>query len=174
MGELFLIQNMFSGSVLPEKQGKMKKKKLFQKSGIFPMDSPTTENDETFPIVRNKIDRHGLQQYLKDFKEYITDEHKGKASATYKLFEETLWYLRHATSNYRSRTGFQWKFKRIGVELNGVVVGKDRTRVGVGVEIQKIEVELEGVGVGVEIQTVGVKLKGVEVEIWSGVKWIWS
>ena len=31
---------MFSGSVLPEKQGKMKKKKLFQKSGIFPMDSP--------------------------------------------------------------------------------------------------------------------------------------
>ena len=106
-----------------------------------------TENDETFSIVRNKIGRHGLQQYFKNFKEYIIGEHKGKASTTCKLFEETLWHLRHTTSNYRSRTGFQSKFERIGVELNGVGVGKDRTRVGVGVEIQKIGVELEGVGV---------------------------
>ena len=67
----------------------------------------TTENDETFSIVRNKIGRHGLQQYFKNFKEYITGEHKGKTSPTCKLFEETLWHLRHATSNHRSRTGFQ-------------------------------------------------------------------
>ena len=30
----------------------------------------TTENDETFSIVRNKIARHDLQQYFKNFKEY--------------------------------------------------------------------------------------------------------
>ena len=131
------------------------------------IEIPTTENGETFSIVRNKIGPHDLQQYFKNFKEYITGEHNGKTSANCKLFEETLWHLRHATSNYRSRTGFQWKFERIGVELNGVGVGKDRTRVGVGVEIEKIGMELEGVGVevGVEIQKVGVELKGAGVEI---------
>ena len=43
--------------------------------------------------------------------------------------------------------GFEWKFERIGVELNGVGVGKNRIRVRVGVEIQKVEVELRRVGV---------------------------
>ena len=56
----------------------------------------TTENDETFSIVRNKIGRHGLQQYFKNFEEYITAEHKGKASANCKPVEETLRHLRHA------------------------------------------------------------------------------
>ena len=82
----------------------------------------TTENDETFSIARYKIGCHGLQQYFKNFKEYITGEHKGKISPTCKLVEETLWHLRQLTSNYRSRTGFQWKFERIGVELKGVGV----------------------------------------------------
>ena len=50
----------------------------------------TTENDETFSIVRNKIGRHDLQKYFKNFKEHIKGEHKGKTSATYKLFEDTL------------------------------------------------------------------------------------
>ena len=47
----------------------------------------TTENDETFSIVKNKIRRQGLKQYFKNFNEYITDEHKGKTSATCKLCE---------------------------------------------------------------------------------------
>ena len=59
---------MFSGSVLPGKQGKMKKKKLFQKSGIFPMDSPYTQSnncnyvfpaeDSTVSICRVGYDVH--------------------------------------------------------------------------------------------------------------------
>ena len=65
----------------------------------------TTKNDEAFSIVRNKIGRHGLQQYFKSFKEYSIDEHKGKTLATCKLFEEILWHLRHATLNYRSWYG---------------------------------------------------------------------
>ena len=102
----------------------------------FPNDTIFQENlfyIVTISIVRNKIGRHDPQQCFKNFKEYITGEHKGKTSANCKLFQETLWHLRHATSNYRSRTGFQWKFERIGVELN---------RVGVGVEIQKVRVEI--------------------------------
>ena len=39
MDEFLLIQNIFSGSVLPAKQDKTKEKKLFQKSSIFPMNS---------------------------------------------------------------------------------------------------------------------------------------
>ena len=50
----------------------------------------TTENDETFSIVKHKIGRQGLEQYFKNFKEYITGEHKGKTSATCQLCEETV------------------------------------------------------------------------------------
>ena len=48
MDEFLLIQNMFSGSVLREKHEKMKKKRPFQKSGIFPMDSPISINFKLF------------------------------------------------------------------------------------------------------------------------------
>ena len=51
----------------------------------------TTENNETFSKVKNKIGRQGLEQYFKNFKEYITDEHRGKTSATRKLCEEILY-----------------------------------------------------------------------------------
>ena len=67
----------------------------------------TTENDEAFSIVKNKIALQDLEQYFKNFKEYITDEHKGKTLATCKLCEETVWHLRHVTSDYSSRTGFE-------------------------------------------------------------------
>ena len=50
----------------------------------------TAENDETFSIVKNKIGRQSLEQYFKNFKEYITGEHKDKTSATCKLCEETV------------------------------------------------------------------------------------
>ena len=69
-------------------------------------------------MAKNKISRQGLEQYFKNFKEYTAGEHKGKTSATCKLCEETVWHLRHATSNSRSREGFEWKFERIGVELD--------------------------------------------------------
>ena len=54
----------------------------------------TTENDETFSIVKNKIDRQDLEQYFKNFKEYITGEHKGKTSATCKLCERNCMALK--------------------------------------------------------------------------------
>ena len=50
----------------------------------------TTENDETFSIIKHKSGRQDLEQYFKNFKEYITGEYKGKTSATCKLCEETV------------------------------------------------------------------------------------
>ena len=41
-----------------------------------------TENDEIFSTVENKTGRQDLEQYFKNFKKYITDEYKGKTSAT--------------------------------------------------------------------------------------------
>ena len=47
----------------------------------------TTDNDEMFSVVKNKIGRQSLEQYFKNFNEYITSEHKGKTSANCKLCE---------------------------------------------------------------------------------------
>ena len=54
----------------------------------------TNENDETFSIVKNKIGRQGLEQYFKNFKEYITSEHKGKTSTNCKLCERNCMTLK--------------------------------------------------------------------------------
>ena len=87
----------------------------------------TTDNDEIFSIVKNKIGRQDLEQYFKNFNRISQMNTKAKHQRPANYVNETIWYLRHAISNYTSRTEFDWKFERIGVEL----------------ETEKIELEFE-------------------------------
>lgn len=63
-----------------------------------PMCPPNV--DKAFSSPKTKIGWHSLEQYYKDFKEYLTGDHKGKTSATCILCKETVWHLKNSTSNY--------------------------------------------------------------------------
>ena len=84
----------------------------------------TADPDDTFSMTKIKIGRQDVEQYFKNFKEYSTEEHKGKTSATCILCKETVWHLKDSTANCsrhiqrKHKTEFELWSKNIGKEKN--------------------------------------------------------
>ncbi|CAF2761053.1 unnamed protein product [Rotaria sp. Silwood2] len=60
----------------------------------------SSDDDKMSFTVKTKIGRHGLEQYVEGFKEYIAGDLKGKTSVTCILYKVTVWRVKNPTSNY--------------------------------------------------------------------------
>jgi hypothetical protein len=86
----------------------------------------SSNDDKASCTIKTKIGRHGLEQYYKGFKEYLTGDLKGKISATCILCKKTVWHVKNSTSNYSRH--LQHKHKaRFYLWSNNVCKGKKLT-----------------------------------------------